>query len=106
MWKGGKSEIEKHSIYEKHKSSISAIKIQPSIASFISDSTTILDENTINATILTAAFAVEYNISFNATGHVPKLLPKQCSGSAIAENNFRSNKVYCCRKKYYWKSVS
>lgn len=81
-YKGGKSEAEKHSTYEKHRKNISTVRTQLSIKNFNYSS---FDEKVINATIFTAVAAVEHNISFNAISHVPKLLPKQCPDSAIAK---------------------
>lgn len=72
--------------------------MQSSITKFVSDSSASLNEQIINATIITAAYAVEHNISFNTTSHIPKLLSKQCPDSEIAKKNkFGSNKVYCYR---------
>lgn len=86
--KGGRSEIERHSLTRKHLKSVNSFKKQQTLFNMpctICNCTKF--ENQIkSAELYLCAYGVEHNIPFNSMTHLTKLLPKICPDSKIAEH--------------------
>lgn len=77
--------IKNHSQGKKHKQNIRDTK-NTIKESFLSNESTLLDDNVKSAEIKLCAFLVEHNIAFNATEHLDSLLKSIFPDSQICQN--------------------